>query len=121
MSRSRSASEVAIVGYAHSPVARHTDVPLGALTVQTALAAIEDAGLTKDQIDGFTTGALFPSSGGGALIDGVQIVTSDWLVERLRLRPRWLAGFQGVGQVPGAIILATNAIASKLLGRSGSS
>jgi acetyl-CoA acetyltransferase len=110
--RTSAAGPVAIVGYAHSPVCRHSDTPLGVLTVETALAAIADAGLTKDQIDGFTTGALFPSSGGGALVDGVQIVTSDWLVERLRIQPRWLAGFQGVGQIPGAMILAANAIAS---------
>jgi acetyl-CoA acetyltransferase len=107
-----SSRNVAVVGYAHSPVVRHTDVPLGAITVQTALAAIADAGLTLKDIDGFTTGALFPSSGGGALVDGEQIVTSDWLVERLRVQPRWLAGFQGVGQIPGAMILASNAIES---------
>jgi acetyl-CoA acetyltransferase len=110
--RTRTATPVAVVGYAHSPLLRHTDVPLGALTVETALAAISDAGLAKEQIDGFTTGALFPSSGGGPLVDGLQIVTSDWLVERLRIQPRWLAGFQGVGQIPGAMILAANAIAS---------
>jgi acetyl-CoA acetyltransferase len=106
------AGPVAIVGYAHSPVSRRSDTPLGVLTVETALAAIADAGLSKEQVDGFTTGALFPSSGGGALEDGVHIVTSDWLVERLRVQPRWLAGFQGVGQIPGAMILAANAIAS---------
>jgi acetyl-CoA acetyltransferase len=114
VSRARESADgrVAIVGYAHSPVRRHIDISLGALTVETALAAIADAGLSKEQIDGFTTGALFPSSGGGPLVDGVQIVTSDWLVERLRIQPRWLAGFQGVGQIPGAMILATNALAS---------
>jgi acetyl-CoA acetyltransferase len=103
---------VAVVGYAHSPVTRHAGVSLGALTVETARAAADDAGLSIRDIDGFTTGALFPSSGGGPLVDGVQIVTSDWLVERLRIQPRWLAGFQGVGQIPGALILATNAICS---------
>jgi len=39
-------------------------------------------------------------------------VTAAWLVERLRVRPRWLCGFQGIGQLPGAVILATEAIAS---------
>lgn len=106
------AGKVAIVGYSHSPVTRHTEAPLGAITIDTALSAIADAGLDRTQIDGFTTGALFPSSGGGALVDGIQIVTSEWLVEHLRSRPRWLAGFQGVGQIPGAMILAANAIVS---------
>ena len=58
-------SQVAIVGYAQSPIVRHADAPLGAIAVDTALRAIADAGLTKDQIDGFTTGSLLPSSGGG--------------------------------------------------------
>ena len=47
-----------------------------------------------------------------ALVDGVHIVTSDWLVDRLSIQPRYLTGFQGVGQVPGAVILAANAIAT---------
>jgi acetyl-CoA acetyltransferase len=45
-------------------------------------------------------------------VDGEHQVTSEWLVEQMGLRPRWLCGFQGVGQVPGAMILATTAIAT---------
>ncbi len=104
--------QVAIVGYAHSQIMRHWDIPLGALTVRTVREAIADAGLTVDQIDGFTTGALFPSSGGHPVVDGVQTVTADWLVEQLRVRPRWLCGFQGIGQICGSVILAANALAS---------
>ena len=104
--------QVAIAGCAHSPIVRHTDRPLGAITIETCLRAIEDAGLSRDDVDGFTTGALFPSSGGRALVDGVHVVTADWLVEQLGVQPRWLCGFQGIGQLPGAVILATEAIAS---------
>jgi acetyl-CoA acetyltransferase len=104
--------KVAIAGFAHSPIVRHAPVPLGALTIETCLRAIADAGLTKDQVDGFTTGALFPSSGGRGLVDGVHVVTADWLVEQLQVQPRWLCGFQGIGQLPGAVVLATEAIAS---------
>jgi acetyl-CoA acetyltransferase len=104
--------KVAIVGYAQSPIVRNSDAPLGALTIETCLRAIADAGLAKDQVDGFTTGALFPSSGGRGLVDGVHVVTADWLAERLRVQPRWLCGFQGIGQIPGAVVLATDAIAS---------
>jgi acetyl-CoA acetyltransferase len=104
--------KVAIVGYAHSKIQRRIDQPLGALALEVAHEAIADAGLTLDQIDGFTTGASFPSSGGRAVVDGEHQVTSEWLVEQMGLRPRWLCGFQGVGQVPGAMILATTAIAT---------
>ena len=54
------AGQVAIVGYAHSPVSRRAETTLGALTVETVLEAIADAGLNREQIDGFTTGAIFP-------------------------------------------------------------
>jgi acetyl-CoA acetyltransferase len=110
--RFRGAGQVAVAGFAHSPAVRQSELSLGAVALETALAAIADAGLQREQIDGFTTGALFPSSGGGAVIDGVHTVTSDWLVEHLRLQPRFLAGFQGVGQIPGAMIMAANAVVS---------
>jgi acetyl-CoA acetyltransferase len=110
--RLRSSRQVAIVGAAQSPFQRRTDVPLGALTLETVLAAIADAGLEPAQIDGYTTGAIFPSSAGLSIVDGVHIVTSDWLVQHLGAEPRWLCGFQGVGQIPGSVILAAGAIAT---------
>jgi acetyl-CoA acetyltransferase len=110
--RLKASRQVAIVGAAQSPFQRRTDVPLGALTLETCLAAVADAGLTLDEIDGYTTGAIFPSSAGLSLIDGVHIVTSDWLVQQFGARPRWLCGFQGVGQIPGSVILAAGAIAT---------
>ena len=112
VARLRASRQVAIVGAAQSPFQRRTDVPLGALTLRTCLAAIADAGLEPAQIDGFTTGAIFPSSAGLSLVDGVHIVTSYWLVQQLGAEPRWLCGFQGVGQIPGSVILAAGAIAS---------
>ena len=110
--RYRASGQVAVVGYAHSPIRRHTDEPLGPLTIATCRQAAADAGLALEDIDGFTTGALFPSSGGRAVRDGIEVVTSEWLVEELGLSPRWLCGFQGVGQIPGSVILAANAIAT---------
>jgi acetyl-CoA acetyltransferase len=104
--------QVAIAGYAHSRVQRHLDLPLGALAIDVARAAVADAGLTMQQIDGFTTGSLFPSSGGRRVVDGEHTVTADWLVEHLGVHPRWVCGFQGIGQVVGALILAATAIAT---------
>jgi acetyl-CoA acetyltransferase len=42
----------------------------------------------------------------------VSIVSSNWLAEHLGVNPRYVAGFQGYGQVPGAVALAVNAVAS---------
>ncbi len=104
--------KVAIVGYAQSPIERHSDRPLGLVTLETALAAIADAGLRPEQIDGFTSSALFPSAGSHAAVDGVSTVTSAWLAQRLGTNPRYLTGFQGFGQMPGSMALAVNAIVS---------
>ena len=104
--------KVAIAGYAISAIERRSTRPLGALAVETALRAIHDAGLEKDQIDGFTTGSILPAAGGQDAADGVSIVTPNWLAEHLGIRPRWASGFQGYGQLPGSVMLAVNAIAS---------
>jgi acetyl-CoA acetyltransferase len=103
---------VAIVGYAQSTIARRAPVALGALTVDIARRAIADAGLTVPDVDGFVTGALFPTAGAHAIEDGVSTVSANWLACHLGSNPRYAAGFQGYGQIPGAVALAVNAIAS---------
>ena len=102
-------SEVAVAGYAQSPIARHADRPLGAIAIDTALT---DAGLAPEQIDGFVTGSLLPSAGGQSAVDGVSIVTANWMAEQLRINPRYCSGFQGYGQIPGAVMMAVNAVVS---------
>jgi acetyl-CoA acetyltransferase len=105
-------NKVAIVGYAHSQVERHALQTLGALAVDTARRAIADAGLTVAQVDGFVTGSLFPTSGAHAVQDGVSVVSANWLAEHLGAHPRYAAGFQGFGQIPGSVAMAVNAVAS---------
>ena len=107
-----SSGQVALVGYSQSPIVRHADLELGPLTLRTIREAVADAGLTIDDIDGFTTGALFPSSGGRAVVDGIHTVTGEWVVDHLQIEPRWMCGFQGLGQISGAVIEATEAVAS---------
>jgi acetyl-CoA acetyltransferase len=105
-------NQVAIAGYAHSQIHRHAEVTLGALTVETARRAIADAGLGVDEIDGFVTATLFPTSGAHAVEDGVSIVSANWLAARLGIDPGYAAGFQGMGQIPGAVSMAVNAVSS---------
>jgi acetyl-CoA acetyltransferase len=104
--------QVAIVGYAQSPVERHARKPLGGVALDTAKSAIADAGLEVAQIDGFTTGAIFPTAGAHTIEDGVSIVSANWMAEHLGVNPRWASGFQGYGQIPGSVELAVNAVAS---------
>lgn len=105
-------NRVAVVGFAHSPITRHADVPLGSLALDTARRAIGDAGLTPKEVDGFVTASLFPTAGDHAAVDGVSVVSSNWLAAHLGTDPAYAAGFQGFGQMPGAVALAVNAVAS---------
>ena len=83
---------------------------LGSLAVDTARKAIADAGL--ETVDGFVTGALFPTAGSHTAEDGVSLVSANWLAEHLGVNPRYAAGFQGFGQIPGSVAMAVNAVAS---------
>ncbi len=103
-------NKVAIVGYAQSPIERHAHESLGVLAVDTARRAMADAGL--DEVDGFVTGSLFPTAGSHTAEDGVSVVTANWLAAHLGINPGYAAGFQGFGQIPGAVSMAVNAVAS---------
>jgi len=109
------AGKVAIAGYAHSMIERHAARPLGALAADTARAAIADAGIGPRDIDGIVTAALFPTAGAHAAQDGVAVVTADWMAGQLAAlgaEPGYVCGFQGIGQMPGAVAIAVNAIAA---------
>jgi acetyl-CoA acetyltransferase len=107
-----SSNRVAIVGFAQSCVQRHAQMALGASAVEIARSAIADAGLTVKEVDGFVTASLFPSAGAHAAVDGISLVSSNWLAEHLGVNPEYAAGFQGFGQLPGAVAMAVNAVAS---------
>ncbi|MGO9928646.1 MAG: thiolase family protein [Mycobacterium sp.] len=110
--RFAASNKVAIVGYAHSQVCRRAERPLGAQAVDTARAAIADAGLRVEQIDGFVSSSLLPSAGGQTAEDGVSTVSSAWLAQHLGAEPRYVAGFEGIGQITGSVGIAVNAVAS---------
>lgn len=110
--RFRARNQVAVVGYAQSPITRHADRSLGALCIDTARRAITDAGLQIESVDGFVGATLFPAAGDHAVVDGVSIVSPTWLAQHLGANPRYVAGFTGIGQIPGSVALAVNAVAS---------
>ena len=100
--RMEASNQVAIVGYAQSPVERHAD--------QTsrrpdrgdgAAAPSRMPGSTLADVDGFVTASLFPTAGAHAAEDGVSLVSANWLAEHLGINPSYAAGFQGFGQIPG--------------------
>ena len=105
-------NRVAVAGYAQSDICRQFDRPLGAVAVDTARRAIADAGLRVDQVDGFVASSLLPSAGGHAVVDGISTVSPHWLAQHLGANPRYAAGFQGYGQLPGSVAMAVHAITS---------
>jgi acetyl-CoA acetyltransferase len=103
-------NRVAIVGCAQSPIVKSFGRPLGAVTVDVAREAVADAGLRVDQVDGFVASALVPTAGDHAIVDGVTMVTPNWLAAQLGVNPSYATGFQGYGQLPGSVALAVNAL-----------
>jgi acetyl-CoA acetyltransferase/uncharacterized OB-fold protein len=103
-------SDVVISGIGTSRIGRRLGVdPLG-LMVDAVLAAIEDAGLTRDDIDGISSypggsyDALSGETGGGIFS----------LEEVLRIRPRWFSsGMETSGQT-GAVVNAMLAVSAGL-------
>lgn len=105
-------NRVAIVGYAQSRIATRSGRPLGAVAVDVARDAVADAGLRVADVDGFTTSSLLPAAGDHAAVDGITTVSANWLAAHLGVSPRYATGFQGYGQLPGAVALAVNALVS---------
>ena len=56
--------QVAIAGYAQSPIVRHSESTLGGLAVETARQAIADAGLEVADIDDVIAGVRLAAANG---------------------------------------------------------
>jgi len=100
----------AITGVGQSKVGRRLGLDPLALTADACLAAIEDAGLTRDDIDGLSTypGGAIPGAPGfsGAGCTDVQ--------EMLRLNLNWFCGGPELPGQLGAVANACLAVATGL-------
>jgi acetyl-CoA acetyltransferase len=102
-------NQVAIVGYAQSPIVRRSSISLGGLALRTVREAIADAGLQLADVDGFITTPVFPSMGSHGAEDGTNFVTAYWLAQHLGVVPRYVASVQG-SQLPSGVAAAVNTI-----------
>jgi acetyl-CoA acetyltransferase/uncharacterized OB-fold protein len=94
-------------GVGRSALGRRLMVDPLSLAVDACLAAVTDAGLTIDDIDGLST---YPGPAGMGMSEGGATAVE----EALRLRPTWI---NGGGELPGpggAVIAAMLAVASGL-------
>ncbi|ROO87936.1 acetyl-CoA acetyltransferase [Actinocorallia herbida] len=98
---------VALTGVGQSAVGRRLMVDPLSLTVDACMAAVEDAGLTLEEIDGLAT---YPGAAPGGMSEGGVMA----LEEALQLRPTWVnGGADTPGQI-GSITSAMLAVASGL-------
>ncbi|MEX2446656.1 MAG: hypothetical protein WD734_04885 [Dehalococcoidia bacterium] len=105
-------NKVAIAGVAHSKLGRKLERPLGALAVDACLAAIEDAGLTLQDIDGIAT---YPQTTGPGVgpEPGISSAPLEWMVKGLGIEEmRWWGN--GGGNISTAIGYGISAIAAGL-------
>ncbi len=99
--------DCAITGLGISEVGRRLMRPPLSLTVEACLAAVEDAGLDLDDIDGLAT---YPGMAAGGHSEG----GASALIEALRLRPVWHNGSpETPGQI-GALVAAMLAVSAGL-------
>ncbi|HWW44659.1 MAG TPA: OB-fold domain-containing protein, partial [Acidimicrobiia bacterium] len=94
-------------GVGRSAIGRRLMVDPLSLTVDACLAAVADAGLTLDDIDGLST---YPGAVGMGMSEGGVSAVE----EALRLRPTWINGGGDLPGPGGAVIAAMLAVASGL-------
>ncbi|MET7680473.1 OB-fold domain-containing protein [Streptomyces sp. NPDC005423] len=107
VSRHKYEDRVALTGVGQSRVGRRLMVDPLSLTVDACLAAVADAGLTLDEIDGLST---YP----GPTPDGMSEGGITALTEALQLRPTWVNGAREVPGQIGSITAGMLAVAAGL-------
>jgi acetyl-CoA acetyltransferase len=103
-------TRTAIVGVGHSKVYRRASVSLGVLAIDACTKAIADAGLTPEDVDGVVADPVQPF-GGASNIDGLQVVTPEFIITGLGLDVSWYETLPG-GTISHTLIAAVNAVSS---------
>jgi len=101
--------KAAVTGLGMSEIGRRLMRDPLALTVDASLAAMADAGLTRDAIDGVCTyPGVFPGAG------GISGAGAHEVIDTLRLKPNWHnSGLEQAGQL-GSVVAAVMAVATGL-------
>ena len=94
-------------GIGRSAIGRRLMVDPLSLTIDACLAAVADAGLTLDDIDGLST---YPGAGGMGMSEGGISAVED----ALRLHPTWINGGGDLPGPGGSVVAAMLAVASGL-------
>ncbi|MGH7916131.1 MAG: thiolase C-terminal domain-containing protein [Candidatus Binataceae bacterium] len=102
--------KTAIVGIGYSEITRRPQKPLGLLAVDASRAAMADAELAPDLIDGLATYPESPFAGAGNR-DGEDVVSVAYIINHLPLAAdlKWYAQIE-TGMIASPIIEAVNAL-----------
>ncbi|HMF04992.1 MAG TPA: OB-fold domain-containing protein [Acidimicrobiia bacterium] len=107
VSSERFEHRVVLSGVGRSAIGRRLMVDPLSLAVDACQAAVADAGLTLDDIDGLST---YPGTSAGGISEGGVTAVE----EALRLRPTWINGGGDLPGPGGAVIQAMLAVAAGL-------
>jgi acetyl-CoA acetyltransferase/uncharacterized OB-fold protein len=99
--------KVALTGVGSSTIGRRLMVDPLSLTVAACLHAVDDAGLSLDDIDGLAT---YPGGHVGGMSEGGITAVE----EALRIRPTWISGGAEFPGPTGSVVSAMLAVASGL-------
>jgi acetyl-CoA acetyltransferase/uncharacterized OB-fold protein len=99
--------KVALTGVGASAIGRRLMVDPLSLTITACLRAVEDAGLSLDEIDGLAT---YPGGYAGGMAEGGITAVE----EALRIRPSWISGGGETPGPTGSIVSAMLAVAAGL-------
>lgn len=107
LSNDRFEHRVVLSGIGRSALGRRLMVDPLSLTVDACLAAVADAGLSLDDIDGLST---YPGAAGMGMSEGGVTAVE----EALRLHPTWINGGGDIPGPGGAVVAAMLAVSSGL-------
>jgi acetyl-CoA acetyltransferase/uncharacterized OB-fold protein len=99
--------KVALTGVGSSTIGRRLMVDALSLTMSACLRAVDDAGLSLDDIDGLAT---YPGGHVGGMSEGGITAVE----EALRIRPTWISGGGETPGPSGSVVSAMLAVASGL-------
>lgn len=111
-SRTSSNDAVAFIGVGSSAITRASDRGIHALALDAAIAAIADAGLERDDIDGYV-GAPGATNAGAVHSDGGDEITARTLVESLGITKLAFSVDAHKGFATDMVILGAQALRSK--------
>ena len=128
--------KVAAVGVGHSPTARRWDgkpeTSVGAWSILALRRAIEDAGVSPDQVDGLvlvpvtTTGAYWPEGSPVPMdvvnafhptsdpLDGIAKLSAEWIVKNMPELKNVTCTMYAPGCMSNAIVVAAQAVGDGL-------